>query len=194
MSSPKARGEQQRVVVEPVDAALGLGQDEAVRARTAACEVEFSQHHGVAAATGEAQMARSCGLGRSCRRPARPSPRPPPAPGRRGRAAPPSPAVGHGSLQRGAPPEAARLCRVLPEIVQESAAPGDEGQLVRPVERRLDRIPVGLEAGIGEPRPGWRRSAPRPRRGRVRPPPPRARARDRRRGRRGSGADRRGWT
>ena len=43
------------------------------------------------------------------------------------------------------------MIAVLPEIEQHPTAPGDDGDLVRPVQRRLQPVPVPLETVTGEP-------------------------------------------
>src|SRR5215469_3738795 len=67
--------------------------------------------------------------------------------------------VGRGAaiaLQRGAAPEAAWMLCILPEIVDQASEAADERQLVRPIERRLHRIAVGLIPRIGQADEGRR--------------------------------------
>ena len=46
------------------------------------------------------------------------------------------------------------MVRVPPEIVQQPAAPGDVGDVVRPVEDRLQRVAIGLVRGVAVTREG----------------------------------------
>ena len=59
--------------------------------------------------------------------------------------------VGPVGVERGAPPHAARVGRVLPEIVDQAATPGRKRQVVRPVQQGAQRVPVGFVARAAEP-------------------------------------------
>ena len=53
-------------------------------------------------------------------------------------------------IERRSPPEAARIIRILPEIVEQPAAPGDVGDIVRPVVNRRQRVAIGGKSGVAE--------------------------------------------
>ena len=55
-------------------------------------------------------------------------------------------------LEARAPPEPARMHRVLPEIIEKPAPPGNVRNLVRPVEERGQRIAVQRELRVPEAR------------------------------------------
>jgi len=50
------------------------------------------------------------------------------------------------------PPQAARMRRVLPEIENPHAAPGDQRDVVGAIEDCREGVSVGHEAGVAEPR------------------------------------------
>jgi hypothetical protein len=142
--------EQHRVGIEPAHPALGFREHEAVLHESPAREIELAQHHGVAAAARETQD-------RTIVR-ARP---------RRGTAPDPVLAFGHGqgvdieqdlprrlveakALERGAPPQAAWVLGVEPEIVEPRSAPHDQRELVGPVEDRRQGVAVGGELSAAE--------------------------------------------
>jgi hypothetical protein len=67
--------------------------------------------------------------------------------------------VGRGAaiaLQCRATPQAARMIRILPEIVEQAAETVDDRQLIGPVERRLHRIAVRLVPRVGQAGEGRR--------------------------------------
>jgi hypothetical protein len=110
--------EQQRVAVQPLDAALGLGQSEAVRDKPPLAEIELTQHHGVAATAGQPQHGSVVRAGQG--RGALPDPVLALVP-RQGVEVDHDVPLGRGpavGLEGRAPPEPARVRRVLPQVVQ----------------------------------------------------------------------------
>ncbi len=58
------------------------------------------------------------------------------------------------TVERCRAPQAARVLGVFPEIEDFSAAPGDQRDVVGPVEDRRERVAIGGEARIAETRQG----------------------------------------
>ena len=54
------------------------------------------------------------------------------------------------ALERGAPPQAARVFAVEPEIVEPRSAPRDHRKLVGPIENRCQGVAVGGELSAAE--------------------------------------------
>ena len=95
--------------------------------------------------------------------------------------------------KRRSPPEAARIFGILPEIVEQPAAPRDIGNVVRPVVDRRQRVAIRRKWPRRRTYPASADSAVRRNRARARLRFPPARDRDRHRGRRWSAGRRRAW-
>ena len=142
--------EQQRVGIEPAHPTLGLRQDKAVLHEGPGQQIEFAQHHGVAAAARQSHD-------RSVMR-ARPRQRATPDPvlalrRREGIDVEqdlPRGLVEAKAVQCGAPPQTAWIPGVEPEIVEPRSAARDEGELVGPVKDRRQSVAVGGEPCVAE--------------------------------------------
>ena len=53
-------------------------------------------------------------------------------------------------IERRSSPDAARVNRILPKVVNESTAPGDEWNVVRPVVNRRQRVAIIRESRVAE--------------------------------------------
>ncbi len=144
------RRQQEAVAVEPGGAALGFRQRKTVRNKVAREQIEFAQHDGVRTAARQHQDGAVVALGDG-----------------RGPAPDPVLAFAGGerveiehdlplrlgvaeAVERRRPPEAARLRRILPEIEDPGAAPGDQRDVVGPVEDRGQEVAIGGKAAVAE--------------------------------------------
>ena len=146
--------QQQRVGIEPDRDALGFRQREAVRDEGAGLEVELAHHRGVAATAGE--LDERPGVAARQARGAAPHPVLALVAGQRVEVEEHLPGgIGLAVLAfRRAPPQAAGMPGILPQVVEEAAAPGDARDLVGPVERGLQAVAVGCVAPVGVGREG----------------------------------------
>ena len=142
--------QQQRVPVQPVGAALGLRQIEAVANEGFGWDVELAQHGRIAA---PARQTEDCQIVRARQR-RRAMPHPvllfllrqgvdiqDDLPARLLRAE---------AVERRPPPQAARVLGILPEIVEMPSATHDERNVVWPVQNGRQGIPVPGKASIAE--------------------------------------------
>ena len=157
MSSPSARGQQQRVAIEPGGAALGLRQRETAGHEIREQQVELAQHHRIGAAARQHQDG-AVVAARQRRGPApRSSPRLPSPRARRGRAECPTPAARCGSCRASSRRHRPRGCSAsFQKLKTLAAAPGDQRDVVGPVEDRREGVAIGGETRIAEPRQGRR--------------------------------------
>ena len=152
MPSPYATRQQQRVAIEPISAAFGFRQMEAIRQELLGHGVELAQYDRIAAAARQAQDRAVMGAGQ-------------------GRCAAPDPILvlsarqrvevkddlplrlnGSEAAERGSPPEPARVGGILPIIVEVWTAPGDVRDVVWPIVDCGERIAIRREARMPEAR------------------------------------------
>ena len=154
MPSPNAEESSKRVAIDPGGSALGLRQGETSGDKVARSEVEFAQHHGVGAAA--RQLHDGAVVGAGDRR--GPAPRPVFALLCRQRVEieqdVPLGLLAAVAVERRRPPQPARMRRVLPEIEDPRAAPGDYRDVVGPVEDRRERVAIGGKARVAKARHG----------------------------------------
>src|SRR5665213_1721451 len=141
---------QERIGIEPLAAPLGFRQHEAVGHKGLRLDIEFPQGGGIAAAARKAQdrarFVTRLGL----------YPRPDPVmvlferklvDVQQGFPSGVRPAK---LIERRSPPEAARVVRIFPKVVEEATAPFDIRDIVRPVVNRRQHVAIRGEAGAAE--------------------------------------------
>ena len=145
---------QERAVVDPGRAALGLGQEEAAIDEALGGEVELADHHGIGAAA--RQLHQAAPVRRRQRGAAMPHPILAFGPRQRVEIENDLPVGRAGAIarERGAAPEALGVLLVPPEIVEQAAALNDPGNAIGRVQDVEHRDPVLLEPGIAERIPG----------------------------------------
>ena len=147
-------GQQQRVAIEPGGPAFRLGQRETAGYEIASNKVEFAQHHGIGAAARQHQN----GTVVAARDRRSPAPRPIFALRCRERVEVeenfPVRLLAAVAVERSGAPQAARVLRVLPKIEDLGTAPGNYRDVVGPIVDRRERVAIGLETAIAEPRQG----------------------------------------